>query len=179
MIDRLALPLISGVLFLPSQLTASDASVLRGLRELPVFIAISEKLETRGLNKEQIRIDTELRLRKAGIRVMPMTGQALLYLMVHLEASCFKQPSSFELCGYNFEISINELATVARDPSIVVVAKTWESRGRVGTFGIERGASSMSTDNQRAFRDDVGDLVDEFVNAYLEANPAPPLPTRP
>jgi hypothetical protein len=164
-----------GALFLPTQLTASDASALRGVRQLPVVMAISETLESRGLGEDQIRVDTELRLRKAGIQVVPIASQAFPYLTVQVEVSCFKQPS-FERCSHAIQLSVTEPVTLVRDRSRVVFAKTWESRGMLGTFGIEGGDSSLSTDNQRAIRDWVGDQVDEFVNAYLEANPIPRRP---
>jgi hypothetical protein len=98
-----------------------------------------------------------LKLRQAGIPVLDLNlGEAYLDIFLQLI------PASDGLWPYTIKVEVFQEVALVREPSIVVpLAVTWS----VGSYGRAR------KQEVRNLRDNVKDLVDKFINAYLAVNP--------
>jgi hypothetical protein len=128
---------------------------LQGLLGVYPVISVDRGAEQDGPIKTQLKTDVELRLRKAGIMLtLPNQGATytppLLWVIVS---------------SYTIEVQLQQTAMLVRDLSAETYyqwhAITWE-RGVQGTISLY---------SPHDIRDRVGDLVDEFINDYLNANP--------
>jgi hypothetical protein len=148
--------------------TEATRETLRGLTG--VHIAVEEvepDLERAGLRRSQLQTDAELRLRKAGIRVLTREeflatlGRPYLYIRVTAlkEESRTGRPLGYAAFG---EVSLNQLVWLERDPAITGGGETWSSRGIL---------TSVDPSSVRSIRESVADQVDWFINAYLAVNP--------
>jgi hypothetical protein len=138
-----------------------NQKALVGLRGVNVIVEnISPKAENLGLTAEQIKTDVELRLRKAGVRVLTakerlaIPGMPYLYVNVSI---AFSRDST--LVSYAALVALREWVTLAN--GFETDAAIWNT-GMVGGCGIN---------HIREIRIDVGDQVDKFINDYLAANP--------
>jgi hypothetical protein len=131
-----------------------------------VYVLITDmdpEAEKDGLAKSTIRTDVELRLRQAGIRVLNSSewlatpGSPDLFLRL----STLK-PKEGPLYAFGIQLGLVQRVRLARDPNITVMAVTWEATGRYGTIATERLSE---------LRAEVRDMVDEFINNYMAANP--------
>jgi hypothetical protein len=156
---RLALSAIAVLLLASgSRLFASDSKyareTLRGINGVSVLVEGLDADAVRdGLTRDQIQTDVELRLRKAGINVVT-EGSPRLYI----DANLLKDTNVYI---YDCSVALEQFVTVETN-GVSAIAPTWSGAitGRVG-----------SSKMPRAIRDEVGDLVDKFVNAYLSVNP--------
>ena len=120
--------------------------------------------ERDGLTAQVLQTDIELRLRQAGVPILTPAerlatpGRPLLYLNLN----AFKLKGQTELYAYSMSLVLKQRVAILRDASTVSVAGTWSATSSVGTIGADR---------LRSLRDDVRDMVDEFINAYLSMNP--------
>jgi hypothetical protein len=139
---------------------------LSGLRAVQVvveaFSASSQPLlEARGLTVNAIQTDAELRLRKAGIRVLTREerlktpGAPYLYLNAIITTGS-------SLWGNSLAVSIVQDVSLGRDQSIQIQAATWSVESGGGIILPERIAQRV--------RDGFNDMVDQFINAYLSVN---------
>jgi hypothetical protein len=145
--------------FLPSTAVypaTLDDETLKGITSVRVFVeGVDPADKPRGLARDQLHTDVELRLQKAGIAV---SANATEYLYVNLNILRSRQ----RLTSFSVVVMVRQAAYLVRDPSITApVAITWWK----GTDGITVAA------NLRGVRDAVGDLVDQFINAYRKQNP--------
>jgi hypothetical protein len=156
----------SMLFFLPSGLLGGDdpttRATLRGIRGIVVVVeSLAAEASKDGLTVDMIQTDTELSLRKAGIRVMDSRQSpplSYLYLSVNL----IKEKGQLEdLYVYNCHIAFEQPATV-KSNGVLAIVPTWSVDG-VGSIGRNR----MS----RLIRDRLQDLVEAFLNAYLSVNP--------
>lgn len=122
---------------------------------------IDPQAETFGLTRSQLQTDTELRLRKAAIRVLAEQeaenqGSPLLY--ININASGAKDIVG--VFSYAIRLELRQRVILERDTSIRVIATTWTitSKGVVGANKL------------RNLRQIVADYVDEFINDYLAVN---------
>src|SRR5437660_9894058 len=148
-----------------------ERDTLRGLSGVNVFVNLTEdrpSLESDGLTKSQIQTDIEIRLRKAGIRVLTLDETKELprrpVLFVALLAS--QNEPLTKLLGehvYSFSIQVDfkQTATLYRSTENKVFLVTTWSDSAVGM---------TSKRNIRTIREDIGDYVDKFINDYLAAN---------
>jgi hypothetical protein len=139
-------------------------ATLRGVEGVLVFVEdLGDEVEHAGLTRQQIRTDVELRLRKAGIRILTeaervgMPGAPWLSVNVIV----YLHPDT-RLAAFRIDVSLQQLAFLATDGSRALVS-TW-SVGKTGIAG-----------RRRLFdlRNDVKDQVDVFINAYLRVHPRP------
>jgi hypothetical protein len=152
----LALLLISGV----SHAFTNQQKALVGLKGVYVLVE-SPKPEAQrlGLTKGQIKTDIELRLRKAGIRML--TEKEWLgspdnpHLSVTVNVITMGGSYSFMV-----QLYLSEAVTLARGNSVMGVI--WQTY-RIG-IGNEQNTATKT-------REQVGDMVDQFINDYLAANP--------
>ena len=141
----------------------STRKTLAGLTGLYVSVQrIPDEMQRDGLDTTQILTDVELKLRQAGITVLTrqewLSTAAAPYLYVNVQA--IKNPAKFYVFSTNVELG--QRATLVHDPSMSVLATTWSATGMIGTVGSQKLGS---------LREHVRDQTDQFINAYLAANP--------
>ena len=138
------------------------------LRDLPGFRVTIENFDEKdsalqGVSRSQIQNDVELRLRKAGIRVLTekewlnSLNAPTLYVNINL------MTSSAGLYAYDVSVDIQQEVILKTSPSRTTIATTWD-KAMVGALGSR---------NLGDLRNSVNDLVDFFINDYLAANPKP------
>ena len=158
-----ALALFVVLLLLPgvSNALTDEQRVLVGLKGMHVLVEeMNPKAEGLGLTKAQIKVDVELRLRKAGIRVLTekeqleMPGGPALYVDIN---SYF--PPDIPIFAFSINIELMEWVTLAN--GFKVFGAVWSTK----PIGISR------KDEIREIRKSIGDVVDKFINDYLAANP--------
>ena len=137
--------------------------ILAGLQGVYVLVVdFSPEDEKYGLNKERFKTDVELRLRQYGVKVLSnmerflASGQPYLYINVNP-----KIEEKIGLAAINISVQLKEKVLLVRNPTIITAAATWKAQG-VAMGGL---------DNIAQVRELVKDLVDEFINDYLAANP--------
>ena len=111
-----------------------NQTALRGLKGVYVLVeSLAPEAEQLGLNKGQLKTDVELRLRKAGVRVLTkeewkrIPGVPYLYVNVNT----FIRAGS-ALCAYSTSVVLNEMVMLAR--GFPTVGAIW-STGAVGSVG--------------------------------------------
>lgn len=134
---------------------------LIGLRGVNVLVAdMNPQAEQLGLTKAEIQTDVELRLRKAGIRILTEKESAetpgVHYLIVRVNTDI--KPGS-ALCAFNIRVLVRETVTLESGFSTD------------GTIWNTEALGSVETGNIRKIRDSVRARVDEFIFDYLAANP--------
>lgn len=135
------------------------------LRDLKGFLVVVEELdsmvEQEGLTAKQLRVDTELRLHRAGVQVLSETEwgrdirRPLLYVNVNVKSG----PEGLYI--YTLSVEVGQRVYLLGGASAVTIAKTW-AKEAVGSVG---------GNNLRQLRASVGDYVDVFLNDYLAVNP--------
>ena len=145
-----------------------EKATLRGLPGVNVFVnGLGTDIEQEGLTKEQIQTDVELRLRKAGIRVLTVeevrNTEIKPVLMISVLTFRSKALSDFlggSVYSYSINIELNQTASLKRAADQQYLVITWSDN-----------AVGMTTSKAlRTIRDGVGDYVDKFINDYLAAN---------
>ena len=167
-------PLVIFLMFLAfagsaGEVCASDDQLsrnsLRGLQGFDVAVEYHDPdAERDGLTKGQIQTDVELRLRKAGIKVLTSeeslklpAGSPILYVDVH---SVFMK-GIIPIYIFSIDVELEQDVSLVRSPDIQVRGVTW-SKSMMGTIDKKK----LGT-----VRENINDLVDKFINVYLAANP--------
>jgi hypothetical protein len=161
-----------GTILLTSLLFATTATAdnetqrktLAGFRGIYVSVeSIDPEVERAGLSESAIQTDAELKLRLAGITVLTREqwlrtpGNPWLYLNVNVH-----KDQLLDLYMFCIHLQFEQEVTLTSATRTMISAPTWQARGILGVVGIAR---------LSVIRDDVRDMVDEFINAYLAANP--------
>ena len=146
---------------------------LCGLEGVNVLIEnIAPDAEGDGLHRSTLQVDVELRLRKAGIRVLTEEEMLNLPNMPHLYVNIQVMKRKNGGYIYSIAVSLSEWVKLIREPFSHMSATTWKATGCIGIVGV----SYLEEDIRRQ----VGDMVDEFINDYLAANlPSKPVNPRP
>jgi hypothetical protein len=135
---------------------------LRGISGISVVVEnLKEQARQGGLHEEDIRTDVELKLRLAGVKVLTAPESTALPGSPYLYVSVTSVLSGAGVYGLYVEVSLNQRVLLAREQSISVTAPTW-STSYIVTIGMN---------NLLEVRDDIKELVDKFLNAYLSVNP--------
>jgi len=147
-----------------ARVVTEPKDVLAGLQGMYVVVEDFDlDAKEAGLTEEKIRADVELKLRLAGIKVLSVEeglatkSKAFLYV----DVTTVKEKLHQEYAG-SVEVSLRERVYLARDPETITLAATWDK------IGIGLGSSDIA---KRKIRESIKDLVDEFINDYLAANP--------
>jgi hypothetical protein len=146
---------------LRSQYQELDRRSLRGLQGVKVVVEEMQPMAARyGLTRNQVQTDVELRLRRAGIRVLTLDesdstpGSPSLYVNIH---TVFGDGPAMGLVGYSLDVELTQAVRLDRDPDIWLPgAVTWSENQR----GLG-GRTQLHT-----LRENLGDLVNRFINAY-------------
>jgi hypothetical protein len=147
---------------LPAIGRASDTEfsrrTLKGIKAVGVIVENLREEAPKGLTEQQLQNDVELRLRDAGIPVVPSDQARAPYLYVRVNS--MKLPNSPQYV-YTIGIELNQAVKIARDSRMLAVAATWDKGG------------TGCTSSPQSIRDGVAAYVDKFIAAYLSANPTP------
>lgn len=134
---------------------------LRGLQGVKVVVEpLKWLIEQDGLTTKQLRKDTELKLRLAGIEVVSseessaMPGNPSLYV----NSNVLKH-KALNRYIFNILVELSQDVSLDRAPKIRTSAATWS----VSVTGFSPDVGTV--------RDQLKELVDTFINAYLSANP--------
>lgn len=138
-------------------------ATLAGLSGVQVVVEnLNPDVRNDGLDVSDVRTDTELKLREASIPVLTREqssatpGRPYLYMVVSI------MKRSDGLCAYNVDVQLVQMVVLTRDRSTTTMAITWAATGSIGTIG---------ENHLRDLRGTIGDFVNQFINAYLAANP--------
>jgi len=161
-------------LFLISRSFFIDAAENRipfhGLKAVAVFVEnIDQEAIKDGLSKEQIKTDVELRLREAGIKVVPiekslsLSTPSYLYVIVNT----VKFVSGLEYV-YGTSVQLKQVVVIERKkpvkpPKAYLWATTWEKSDGVGITSVEGLVENV--------REHINNKVDAFISDYLAKNP--------
>jgi len=150
------------LLLLPgvSHALTDQQKALVGLKGVYVLVESPKpEAQSLGLTKDQIKTDIALRLRKAAIRML--TEKEWLgspdYPHLSVTVNAITRGGSY---AYMVQLYLSEFVTLARGNSVMGVI--WQTY-RVG-IGNEQNTETKTQER-------VGDMVDEFINDYLAANP--------
>ncbi len=140
-----------------------EINTLRGLEGVHVLVEkMQPDAERDGLISEGIQMDVELKLRKAGIRVLTfeerVSAPGSPYLYINVNAALNK---TIQLYSFTINVQLKQDVYLARNPAIATKATTWSIEG-TGGVGQQR---------LRDIREQIADYVDTFINAYLAMNP--------
>lgn len=137
---------------------------LAGLGGVAVQVApMNADAERDGLTTSGLQIDVELKLRQSAIRVLNQTeaiatpGSPSLWLRVITT----KKLRDVPLYGVAILLDLTQEVRLARNSTIILSAPTWST-----ALVTVSGTQALSQ-----VRELVRDRVDEFINAYLAANP--------
>ncbi|MGA9754851.1 MAG: hypothetical protein WBV23_06880 [Desulfobaccales bacterium] len=163
-LEKRVMALVVVLLLLPavSHALTDEQKALVGLKGVHVLVEnLKPEIERLGLIRDQIQTDVEMRLRKAGARVLTEKESqgtpGMPYLYVNVNAVT-KPGSTF--CAYSIKVQLKK--KVAIESGFKIPGVVWHTTGYAGTCKIT---------NITQIRNLVGDQVDQFINDYLAANP--------
>lgn len=142
-----------------------EIETIKGLKGVWVFVGVDSGAEGTGLNKEQVRTDVELRLRKNGIKVLTMDearrtpGAPIFYIKVEI------RQISHGLYCYDINADLSQLAILHRDEILPIT--NWDSTVRVTTYKVDFFGKAKSI---KEIRETIEDAVNKFSNDFLSAN---------
>ena len=151
--------------FAPSFKPADEiqTSNLKGLKAVGVIVAeLDANLQRGGLIKDEIKADTEMRLKESGIGVL--SGKERLkspgrpYLYIAIESVC---PSTTNLCTVDVAVRVIESIQLERDSTIQTNASIWEKDI----------LTMLEKKHLDKVRDMVSAFVDQFKTALRSTNP--------
>ena len=141
---------------------ASDAEipVLRDLKEVLVHVEdLDFRVERVGLTTDHLRTDAELKLKRAGIKVLServsrrAPGSPQLHIIVKVLGT-----SSGNYAAH-IRLELREAVDLVRHPGVEVFTSTWTT----GRFGVTQSLSDVRKQEQA--------LLDKFITEYIAANP--------
>ena len=144
--------------------TKLEIESLRGLTGVGVIVEDLPNGIKRELpfDENEIRMDVELKLRMAGIKVfsdkeyLKTPGAPFLYVVLNIG-----QMSNMPIFYFNIGIYVRQAVYLKRNPNIQMLGATWET----SVIG------AIWKDLASQIRDNIKDLLDEFINDYLSVNP--------
>lgn len=168
-ISLLALAFSLFFFFSPGKsLPLSSMESLKGLKGVEVLIEeLTPDLENLNLTMIQIQSEVELKLRKAGVQVLPREEnekiQPLRKPYLYIRINSARLSPRKESIVFNIGIALNQQVTIRgqADSKKCFFAPTWYT-SIVGAAGRK---------NTQEIMDAIQDLTDKFIDAYLKANP--------
>jgi hypothetical protein len=150
-----------GVNFIDPQI-----ETIKGLQGIYVFVGVDSGAEGTGLNKDQVRTDVELRLRRNGIKVLTIDearrtpGAPFFFIRVEI-----RQVTPNLYC-YNIDADLSQLAILHRNEILPIT--NWDSTVRVTTY---KTGFLGTAKNTKEIRETIEDTVNKFSNDFLSVNP--------
>ena len=121
------------------------------------------EVEVLGITAEVLAAEVELRLRTAGVGVLDaeVSGAEPPHLPVLYVCVTALVQEGVEQCVYGIRIELVQSVKLERDDSLSAL--------EVPTWSVT-GVGFQTNGWRQAIVNDTGDFVDEFANAFLEAN---------
>ena len=120
--------------------TADKRDTLRGLREVSVLVEyLPDDVERKGLSREHLKRDIEVRLQQAGLRVLAISeiakspGAPYLYVAVYPITG-----PSVNLNAYAVGLTLKQLVQLSRNPTTEFFATTWEGPAPLSLLSAPR-----------------------------------------
>ena len=136
---------------------------LTGLKGFWVCIEdIAPDAKKDGLDPHQIKVEVELRLRKAGIPIFDKINSDGNDTMAALDVNIKASKDDTGLYRYSLLVEATESVALLRSPQCFTSAATWSTIS-YGTVGGDKMAASLEQE--------VNDAVDRLANVYLAQNP--------
>ena len=143
-------------------LVTTAQETLRGLKGFSVIIGeLHDEVTQAGLTKSILKTDVELKLRKAGIRVLTKDERFFTLGLVgrlSVSVNALKTTSPPHTFVYCAAVKLLQDVILSRN-RVKTLAITWDS----GFVGV--------TPDLRDVRENTSNLVDMFMNDYLAVNP--------
>jgi hypothetical protein len=148
---------------------ARERETLRGLTGVYVIVdSLKGDVVRDGLTLGQLQTDVEVRLRKAGIRVLTLeevreseNKPALVISVVAIKSDPLSKLLESNRYSFSISLELKQAAHLKRMPATTFMVTTWS----------DRALGFATADNTRVIREGVGDYVDKFINSYLTVNP--------
>ncbi|HTT66463.1 MAG TPA: hypothetical protein VMF70_00405 [Gemmatimonadales bacterium] len=140
---------------------ARNIASLAGVDGIEIVVEeMNPAQEALGLSERAIRSDVEVQLRRAAVHVVSQVPQCgvLPCLYVHVTTTTGTGTTASFV-----HVGLQQLVSLSRDTSLAISVETWRALGRIGLA-----PSSQTADR---VRDAVRNEVDQFITAYLDANP--------
>ena len=144
--------------------TKDEIESLKGLTGVLVLVEEfrNEIKKELPFDENQIRVDVELKLRTAGIKVFSkeemLKTPRLAYLYINLDRHRITEMPMFY---FSIAINLRQWVYLKRNPNIHLTGTTWYIHS-MGTVGEDR-----TSQIREAIKDD----IDIFINDYLSVNP--------
>jgi len=144
--------------------TKSEIASLRGLTGVRVAV---EDLRTEikkdlPFDEDQIRVDVELELTMAGIKVLSEEERIKTPGNPHLYVNLtIKRLLNMPIFYFDIEIDLRQGVYLDRNPNINLIGTTWET----GVTGV------IGNDKVSEIRNVIKDKLDIFIDDYLSVNP--------
>ncbi|MEK6279495.1 MAG: hypothetical protein AABN95_04000 [Acidobacteriota bacterium] len=129
---------------------------------------LSAEIQKDGLTEEQLQTDVEVRLRRAGIRVLTLDEvkdssikPALVITVTALKSDALSKLLEGNIYCYSISLELKQAASLPRMPSNIFLVTTWNDAA-IGFATVK---------SVRAIREGLGDYVDKFANDFLTVNP--------
>jgi hypothetical protein len=133
----------------------AQTAPLKGLAGVSVSVAIDSRVPVKPDLQDAVQRDAEIKLRVAGMEILPQRD-GLKKPRLSISISSYSPGAFFGLI-----VAFSEPAFLERDPTLRVQAATWVRDGVV--FSVDE------NEIRRMFKD----MIDEFLNDWLIANPKP------
>lgn len=140
-----------------SEFLKEQRDTLKGIKIIKVLVTLSPELIDAGLSAEDLKTDTELKLKMAGVEVVN-SEKADGYLYVTVTG--FK---SWALGGavYRHDLQLRQWVSLLSNPNTTCYAPTWTD-----------GSVSLAKFNDlSSLYENLGGSVNKFVKDYLAVNP--------
>ncbi len=136
-------------------------STLTGLQRVGILVqSVGPNIAEEGISISQIKSDVELKLRTVGIEVFSNKNEFSSekgHPFINVNINCLPEMDS-GLYAYSVHVELVQNAFLERNNLILAPATTWSS-------------SSLSISKISDIRNNIKDVVDRFLNAYLSVNP--------
>ena len=140
---------------------------LKGITTIRVLVSVCEELDGT-VSGTDLLTDAELRLRQSGIHVLAPeeTGDRMTGGVLAISLSCYRPIPELRLFCVEPGVALCQYAALPRNPAKQLLVETWS------THDVLVGDSNNLWMFRRT-RDTVRGFLDQFLNAYLAANPKP------
>ena len=133
----------------------NQGGLLKGVKSLNVSVNVADEVKN-DISSSTIKTKIELELRKLGVRIDASSDFTLVFNL-----DVLKRDSS-ELLVYTENLVVMEFVTLPRETGYIkYIVKIWEKQ----QFG------SVGKNKVQQLADDYDDMLPDFLNEYLTANP--------
>jgi len=176
--------LISSAVVYGAVRAVSERGTLQGVKGFHVLIEdLSSDAKAAGLSRERLKTLVELKLRMADVKVLPYDEEIpatvlrpTLYLRLYIQKVSESYAFAYAVIA---TLEFKQLVVLHRNKDIICFATTWEDRQGAVIVGTGNDSLVINHRLTNFAEKTVKELVDEFLNDYLAANPKEPTGTKP